>query len=201
MNIFLEVDPYPSPFDFCFVIGYGFMIAHISLNVKYFKSKLGIGTKAMLVLIPVFVTSIYITTAYLEWGEYEELPFDLFWGGMFALGSSTTLALAIVGVGVFRHSILKEVWLLLLAGIFLYMVSDVWYYYLETLEKYYSSHVVNTIWVAAFLVMTYALIKHRKGNLIYPDTKMRKMFRCGSCSAIFPVSEIEKHVRVYHFLR
>ena len=158
----LEIDPYPSPFDVGFLIGYFFLTAHVFSNVKYFQSKWKSSSKIILIVIPILVTSVYIFSAYVEWGEYEELPFDLFWGSLFALGSSITLAFAIIGARVFRHSVLKEVWLLLLAGIFLGMIADVWYYYLETFEAYYSSHVVNTMWVAAYMLVIYALIQHRK---------------------------------------
>ena len=158
----LEVDPYPSPFDIGFLIGYVFITAHIVANVRYFKKKLNASSKFVLIGIPILVTSVYLFSAYFEWREYDELPFDLFWGSLFALGSSITLAFAIIGVSVFRHSVLKEVWVLLVSGIFLGMIADVWYFYLETFEAYYSSHVVNTMWVASFMLIIYALIQHKK---------------------------------------
>ena len=158
----LEIDPYPSPFDVGFLIGYFFLSAHLAANVRFFQEKWKSSSKLILIAVPLLVTSVYIVAAYTEWGEYEELPFDIFWGSLFALGSSITLAFAIIGVTVFRKSVLKEVWLLLVAGIFLGMVADVWYYYLETFEAYYSSHVVNTMWVAAYMLVIYALIRHRK---------------------------------------
>ena len=158
----LEIDPYPSPFDIAFLVGYVCVITHLVLNTKFFKPKFTIKDKAMLVLIPVLVTSVYVVTALQEWGEYDELTFDIFWGSLFAVGSSTTLAFTVLGVSIFRNSALKEVWLLLVVGIFLWMAADVWYYYLETFEAYYSSHVVNTMWMASFLLIIYALIQHKK---------------------------------------
>ena len=158
----LEIDPYPSPFDVGFLIGYFFLSAHLAANVRFFQKKWNVRSTLILIGVPLLVTSVYIVSAYTEWGEYEELPFDLFWGSLFALGSSITLAFAIIGTTVFRKSVLKEVWLLLVAGIFLGMTADVWYYYLETFEAYYSSHVVNTMWVAAYMLVIYALIRHRK---------------------------------------
>jgi len=92
----------------------------------------------------------------------HELPFDLFWGDVFVIGGSTTLAFAILGASVFRHSLLKEIWLLLVIGIFLWMLADVWYYYMEIFEAYYSSHPVNTMWMASFLLIIYSLYKHHK---------------------------------------
>ena len=93
----LEIDPYPSPFDIAFLAGYFFLSAHLAANVRFFQEKWFASSKLILIAIPLLVTSVYIISAYTEWGEYEELPFDIFWGSLFALGSSITLAFAISG--------------------------------------------------------------------------------------------------------
>ena len=158
----LEIDPYPSPFDMLFLNAYVFISIGLAMNVRYFQEKWDAKSKVFLILIPVFLTSIYAITAYSEWGEYEELPFDIAWGSMFVIGSSITLSFAVIGATIFQRSVLKEVWLLLASGIFLNAIADVWYFYLESFEAYYTSHVVNTMWVASFLLIIYALIQHRK---------------------------------------
>lgn len=158
----LEIDPYPSLFDIAFLCAYVFISLSLAMNARYFQPKWKSNVKLMLIAFPVVITSIYAFTAYAEWGEYDELPFDIFWGSMFAIGSSTTVGFAVLGASIFRRSVLKEVWLSLVTGIFLNAIADVWYYYLETFEAYYSSHVVNTMWVASFLIIIYALIMHRK---------------------------------------
>ncbi|MGC2561759.1 MAG: hypothetical protein WA326_01995, partial [Nitrososphaeraceae archaeon] len=67
-----------------------------------------------------------------------------------------------LGALVFRKSILGTVWLLLVVGITITTVGDVWYYYLEIFGQYDETHVVNSMWIVGYMVVAYALYKHRK---------------------------------------
>lgn len=161
-DYFLFIDPWPTPFDAFYLAAYVFAILHLFLNVRYFKRKWNHQIKTILVGVPVSVVVIFSLVAYTEWGVYDELFVELFYTDLFVLGGSLTVALAIIGVIVFRNSILKETWLLLAVGIFLWMIADVWYYYMEIFETYDNSHPVNTVWMASFMIVIYALYKHHK---------------------------------------
>ena len=162
----LGMDPYPSPFDAFYIASYVFAALHLIINSRYFKRQWSPAMKVWLVACPIIITTIYIFVAAAKWGEYDELPFDLAYGGIFVFGVSVLLALATIGASVFRQSILGTVWLLLAGGIFLWALADVWYYYTEIFfeegEQLASSHPLNSIWMAAFATITYALVKHRK---------------------------------------
>lgn len=160
----LEVDPYPSPFDIGFLVTNAGMIFFVVQIFRFSKLKIDIKRKSILVLIPIIVTLAYSVTAFLEWGEYDEVSFDVLWGSIFTAGSALSLTFAVLGMSIFKHSSLREVWLIIMAGFFLYSLSDLWYYYLEAFEAYYSTHVVNTMWIASFLLIIYGLILHRKKN-------------------------------------
>ena len=158
----LGEDPYPSPGDALFLIFYGFAIAHIVLNTKYFKRKWSTLDKAWLIGLPIVVVGIYTFVAYETWGVYEELAFDLFYGIIFVLGASILVAFASFGASVFRHSVLGTVWLLLAIGIFIGSVADVWYYYDEIFQEEFAAHPSSTVWMISWLVVIYALYKHRQ---------------------------------------
>lgn len=158
----LGLDPYPSPFDIGFFASYVFASLHLFLNTRYFKRKWNIQMKILLIVLPILVVLVSTYTAYVEWGEYEELPFDLFYGALWAIGASITLSFAILGASVFRESNLGSVWLLLVIGIFIWMVSDVWYAYTEIFEGFDNTHPTNTLWMASFMIIIYALYKHQK---------------------------------------
>ena len=64
--------------------------------------------KSFLVILPVVMITAYTIAAYVAWGDYEELHFDVFYGNIFTVGASITLALAILGAVVFRQSVLIE---------------------------------------------------------------------------------------------
>jgi len=158
----LDIDPWPSPFDIGYAANYIFAILHLGLNIKYFKPKLSTSMKIAIIGIPLLAITQFTLIAYEEWGVYDELAFDLIYSNIFVIGISTTLAFALVGASVFRNSVLKEVWLLLALGIFLWTVADSIYYYLETIEAFTHNHPINSLWTASFLVMIYALYKHMK---------------------------------------
>jgi hypothetical protein len=158
-TVVLQEDPYPSIADIFFFAFYPLAIYHLLKNILYFKRRLDILTKIWLTLIPIAIVSIY---AYL--GSEGDLwyTFDLFYGSIFVAATSTTLSLAILGMLIFRHTLLGIVWLLLALGITVNSVADVWYYYLELFEQYDEIHVVNSMWTMGYALVAYALYKHTK---------------------------------------
>ena len=96
----------------------------------------------------------------LETLEYDPLVYYM--GLLYVSASAVILSLAILGLTVFRHSVLGIAWFMLVIGIFLYGIADAWYYYLEELEVFSITHPVNTLWVLANIFMVYALYKHKK---------------------------------------
>ena len=158
----IGIDPYPSIADAFFFAMYPFSLIHVIMNTRYFKRKFEISKKVWLVIVPVIITSVFTFVAYSEWGEYDELLFDLFYGIIFVAGASILLAFAVIGAAIFRQSILGAVWLLLALGIVMQSFADVWYYYIEIFEGYNISHPTNSLWTFSFLIMIYALYKHRK---------------------------------------
>lgn len=158
----LQEDPWPSPFDAGFAGSYVFASIHLVMNTRYFRRKWNIPMKILIVVIPLTVVTSYSLVAYTEWGNSEELPFDLFYGNIFALGISMTLSFAVLGAIVFRQSVLKEVWLLLVIGIFLWTIADVSYVYVEIFGAADDTHPYNTVWMASFMLIIYALYKHQK---------------------------------------
>ena len=114
--------------------------------------------KIWLIAVPIVAGAIYSGYAY----EYEWENFDVSYGLIFVIGAAIVLAFAGIGASVFRNSILGKVWLLLAVGIFLSTVADVWYAYSEIFETFDASHPMNTVWVASFMLIGYALYKHKK---------------------------------------
>lgn len=168
-GLVLDIYPYPSPGDFFFLLNYGFAVGHLYLNTKYFRKEWGKGLKSLIVVIPVIAVVSFSLFAYYTWGEFigddysqDDLLFDLAYGNMFVVGVSLLFAFAVVGMLVFRDSALKEVWLLLAAGIFLWAIADTIFTYLETIEMFTHDHPVNTLWFASFMLIIYALYKHHK---------------------------------------
>lgn len=158
----LDIFPYPSPGDFFFVLNYAFAIVHLYLNIRYFRRRWNSGIKAIIVGIPIFAVISFTLFAYNAWGNYDELAFDLFYSNIFVVGISLTFAFSVVGVIVFRHSVLKETWLLLASGILVWAIADSIFTYLETIEEFTHNHPINSMWMASFMIIIYALYRHHK---------------------------------------
>jgi hypothetical protein len=97
----------------------------------------------------------------------EPMPGDPhFWSG-FLIGlyynSATTinLAWAIIGMTVFRNSLLGKAWGLLLVGIAVLAVADIIYDF-SSIYYYDRTSPTIAIWVFGFMIMCYALYLHRK---------------------------------------
>lgn len=156
---YTEEAPYPSIADVFFLLFYPFAAYHLTKNINYFKKDLGSGPKIGVI----FLTGMLVTSfSFLSIDLIEEEPLDFYLGLTFVLASSGILALALLGAIIFKQSVLGAAWLALAAGIFIYTVADVWYYYLEMIDSYSGEHLVNTLWVLGLSAVTYGLYKHKK---------------------------------------
>ena len=144
---------------FFYLSFYPLIIYHLTSNIRYFRKKIEPSQIILLVLIVVGITGWY---SYISLQESPEADFDFILGLVYVLLTSITLALAVLGLIVFHDSVLGTVWLLLASGIFLLTISDTWYYYIEILGAYNGNHPTNWLWGFSMIIITYALIKHRK---------------------------------------
>lgn len=154
----LHEDPYPSIADVFFFGFYPLAFYHIIKNVKFFNAKIDIPTKILIVALPISIIALY---SYISFEQIGEANFDYYYGLIFITASSTLLAAGIMGARVFRQGLLGVAWLVLVIGILLTTIGDVWYYYLETFDQYTLTHPVNLFWYSSYLVIVYALYKHQ----------------------------------------
>ncbi|MEC4848463.1 MAG: histidine kinase [Nitrosarchaeum sp.] len=154
---FLELEPYPSIADVFFFGFYPMTILYLVINIRFFAPKftrLGILT---VIGIPLVATSTYFSLTIEDFGS-----FDFFYGIIFVAVASVTLGLAINAAKIFRGGLVGTAWLVLVLGIMINLIGDVWYYYIEVIESYSLEHPVNLFWYSAYLLILYALYKHKK---------------------------------------
>ena len=155
----LKIDPYPSIADIFFFAQYPFIIFHLIRNIKFFRRKINSVTKIWLAAIPVALVLLY---SYFTFQHEGYSLFDYYYGLPFVAASATSLSFAVLGIQVFRQSLLANVWSLLAVGIFLNTLGDMNYYYLEIFGLYTRTHFVNVLWFVAPLIITYSLYRHYK---------------------------------------
>lgn len=155
----LFIEPYPSIADIFYFAFYPFALYHIITNLRGFEVRITKKTKIWMVAIPAVIIGIYSYEAIIQWGE---IGFDFYYSLIFVTIASVSTSFAILGALTFRQGAFAVVWSLLAVGIFLHVLSDVWYYYLEVFSEYTDTHVVNVFWQAGWMIIIYSLYKHQK---------------------------------------
>ena len=155
----LDEDPYPSLADIFFIAFYAFAGYHIVKNIKYFKKDLSWSSKISVVIIAGIMIGAF---GFFTIETLEDDPTVYYMSMAYVVSSAILLALALMAFLVFRYSVLGVAWTMLVIGIFLYAVADVWYYYLEEIEAFSIKDPVNTLWILSNAIMVYALYKHKK---------------------------------------
>lgn len=155
---YLGLEPYPSIADIFFFAFYPLAFYHLAKNIRFFKPKVSIITKILISIIPI---SIVVAYSALSFEEIGEANFDYYYGLFYVIGSAVILSAAILGAAVFRQGVLGTAWLILAIGISLTTLADSWYSYLEIFGQYDLVHPVNLLWYSGYMVVTYALYKHR----------------------------------------
>ena len=154
-----DLDPFPSIADLFFFMLYPFSLAHLVINIRFFKVKNNLKNISWVVALTLFLVLIY---SYLAFDALGEFSFDFFYGLVFISGASVITSFGFYGAIAVRKIPLGRSWILLVSGILLGTIGDIWYQYLEILGGYDTDHVVNLFWYASYLVIIYSLYKHYK---------------------------------------
>ncbi len=156
-----DVDPYPSIADIFFFIQYPLILVHLFLNIRFFSPKMAIKSKIWIVGFPIFVLGTFTVLSQITAEEDIFTNFDYWYGAIFVTASALTLSVAVIGAILFKGGVIGKAWFLLVIGILFNTIGDVWYYNLEIFSEYSLVHPVNLFWYAGYLLVIYALVKHK----------------------------------------
>lgn len=151
--------PSPSIADWVWLAFYPLTFYYLAKNISFFKPKISLPAKVMISLIPIVITGAYTV---LEYGQDSSMGVTFFLGLAYVMGSSVTMSAAILGVLIFRQGTLGIPWLILALGLVFTTLGDNWYSYVDLYDQYTYSHPLNLLWYGGYLVIAYALYKHKK---------------------------------------
>jgi hypothetical protein len=151
--------PSPSVADWVWLAFYPLIFYYLAKNISFFKPKINLSTKVIISLIPIVITGAY---AVLEYGMDSSMGITFYLGLAYVMGSSVTMSAAILGVLIFRQGTLGVPWLILTLGLVFTTLGDNWYSYVDMYNQYTYSHPLNLLWYGGYLVIAYALYKHKK---------------------------------------
>jgi len=153
----IEADPYPSFADLFYFLFYPFVVFHIHRNIQYFGEKVSKSTKILSGAIGIGIVGIFV---FLTYSDFKNSLFSFYIGLFFIISTAVTMSFAIIGVKAFWQTVLSSSWLIITVSLLLFVVGDVWYYYLEINQLYSYKHPVNMFWIASFGFIVYAMLKH-----------------------------------------
>ena len=120
-NIVLEETPYPSIADVFFFAFTPFVMYHLIVNIRYFMKEIDISTVVGQVSFPVSIAFVY---GFLSFDEAVGFDLEFYTSLLYVITSSVILSLSMLGLSIFRKSVLGAAWLLLALGIFVNMIAD-----------------------------------------------------------------------------
>ena len=153
----LDLDPYPSIADVFFFVFYPLIVAYLIINLKFFAPKISKSGLTLIIGMPIIATLTYVYLTISDFGS-----FDFYYGIIFIAAASVTLGLALHTATIFRGGLIGTAWLILVIGIILNLIGDTWYYYSEVTTGYSLTDPVNLCWYSSYLIILYALYKHKK---------------------------------------
>ena len=142
-----------------FLLSPPLVLSHIIINIRYFAEKLEDYQKILLVVIPTITILAY---SFLVNISPPEDSSDFYFNLIFVTGSSLMLGFTAVAFTLFRHTALFAPWFLILIGILIGTAGDTVYRYTYTLGFYDYSNASTSLWLASYMVIVYALYKHKK---------------------------------------
>ncbi len=156
---FVNIDPFPSIADVFFFIIYPTSMIHLVINISFYQVKSTLKSNIAMIFFAVSIILIYIYFAY---DTFELFNIDFFYGLIFVSGAACITSVGLYGAIVVRKIPLGRSWFLLVTGIVIGTIADVWYYILESMQSYTLDHVVNLLWYTSYLIIIYSLYKHYK---------------------------------------
>ena len=170
-------NPYVALPDVFFIAYYPLVIYHLRKNYKHFRPTTTQSQKGIIILVSIIFPVIYCifglfqvsadggfaTIQITAFPTYDtQFYTEFFTGLVFVFATSLTFSLAIVAAQIFRTTVLGPAWGLLLLGILLNTVADLYYYINELFGGYVRSDPVTGVWLAATVFLCYGLYKHQK---------------------------------------
>lgn len=152
----LDLDPYPSIADVFFFVFYPMIILYLLINLRFFSPQISKSGLSIIIGTPFVATLTYTYLTISDFGS-----FDFYYGIIFVASASVTLGLAIHTAKIFRGGLIGTSWLILVIGIIINVIGDTWYYYIEVIGEYSLAHPVNLCWYSSYLLILYALYKHK----------------------------------------
>jgi hypothetical protein len=158
-ELVFEQDPFPSVADFFWLLGYPAYFVFAISYIKPFKNSISkkIITLAASVSVALMVFLVYyaITQSGLPVLETALLT-------AYPIGDAICLVPTIIGLALFFRGQVNFTWLLLLVGMFSFVVADAAYQIISQTDQYYTGHPFDIVYIWAYVFFAFGIYHHLK---------------------------------------
>lgn len=152
-------DPFPSVADFFWFAGYPFYIAFSLWYLKPFRNSISTKTIAFASSISIALMGflVYCAIAKSQLPEFETAILTAY-----PVGDAACLIPTIIGFVLFFRGQVNFTWLLLLVGMFSFVVADSAYQIISQTSVYYTGHPLDTAYLWAYVFFVFGIYHHNK---------------------------------------
>ena len=161
-ELFFEEEPYPSAADLFYLIGYPFLLMFL---VQYLVPMRMAITKNM--VFASLISSVAILGLFLyvlEYSDNSELLFVDAFSLAYPLADIFVLFPSIIGLILFFRGKTNFMWSMILFGIVLTTLGDLWFMYLQVYQEefYHTGHPVEILFLSSYVFMIFGVYNHIK---------------------------------------
>lgn len=176
----LDIDPFPSIADVFFVAAVCSIFTSLIIFLKPVKHKI----PRKYVMFAITVSSLVLIPSLIISYDYaiEDNVIEIFVALLYPIIDSILLVPAIIA---FVYSLKQGknfFWLMILAGIFVFLVADALFLYLIIEDTYEDGHPVDILWVSSYTIwafMMYYLIQNSKKNTSKDSQQKYENYKVG----------------------
>ena len=152
-------DPFPSEADFFWLLGYPAYFVFAMMYIKPFKSS--VSSKTILLAASVSAALMGFLVYYAT--TKSSLPmFETILLSSYPIGDAICLAPTIIGLVLFFRGQVNFTWLLLLVGMFSFVIADAAYQILSQNNQYYTGNPFDVLYLWAYVFFVFGAYYHTK---------------------------------------
>ena len=169
-----HVNPFPSPADAFYLIGYPFLFLFTTQYLKPFKKLISkkLIISASIIAISFLIPSLYMTIE----NNSSENKFAVVLSAIYPVEDTIVLIPAIIGIVLFFRGEVNFLWTLLLIGILFEVVADTGFQYFTLNNSYYTGHPVDILFIWSYIMFSFGVYSHiklfKKENKIKESNKL-----------------------------
>ena len=150
-------DPFPSEANFFWFLGYPAYFIFALMYIKPFKNSISAKAIALTVIVSASLMAflIYYAITDSSLSEFETMLLV-----SYPVADAICLAPTIIGFVLFFRGQVNSTWLLLLMGMFCFIVADSGFQIISQNEQYYTGHPIDILYLWAYVFFVFGIYHH-----------------------------------------